>query len=88
MRALYDIFTLWNPIAISSLLKINVSTVIEQLLLAVYQQWISLQFVVCCESCACDIVHRDAVNKYQFTGTYHVTNAFRCPVCSDRVEVS
>ncbi|KAI5689353.1 hypothetical protein MNV84_07506 [Leishmania braziliensis] len=87
LRPLYTTFTLWNPLALAALLKTPIEVVTTQLLLAVQQSWMSVYFVICCRSCGCDIAHFHSVNDIPFIGTFHSTNAFRCPMCTDRTEV-
>ncbi|KPA86290.1 hypothetical protein ABB37_00515 [Leptomonas pyrrhocoris] len=88
LRPLYDTFTLWNPLALAALLKAPLEVVTAQLLLAVERQWMTIHFVVNCRSCGCDIAHFQSVNDISFVGTFHSTNAFCCPMCTDRTEVN
>lgn len=88
LRPLYDTFTLWNPLALAALLKAPIEVVTAQLLLAVGRLWMTIHFVVNCRSCGCDIAHFQSVNDISFVGTFHSTNAFRCPMCTDRTEVN
>ncbi|KPI90219.1 hypothetical protein ABL78_0601 [Leptomonas seymouri] len=88
LRPLYDAFTLWNPLALAALLKAPIEVVVAQLLLAVEREWMLMHFVVNCRSCGCDIAHFHSVNDISFVGTFHSTNAFRCPMCTDRTEVN
>ncbi|GET92808.1 hypothetical protein, conserved [Leishmania tarentolae] len=87
-RPLYDTFTLWNPLALAALLKVPIEVVTAQLLLAVQHSWMSVYVVISCRSCGCDIAHFRSVNHISFVGTFHSTNAFRCPMCTDRTEVN
>lgn len=88
MREGYEAFTIFNPHAIAYRLKVSVTVVVEQMLLAVEQKWMRLSFSVNCRSCAFDIAHFQSVNDILFAGTYNEINAFRCPMCTDRTEVS
>lgn len=88
LRPLYDTFTLLNPLALSALLKAPIEVVTAQLLLAVERRWMTIDFVVNCRSCGCDIAHFQSVNDIPFVGTFHSTNAYRCPMCTDRTEVN
>lgn len=88
LRMMYDSFTLWNPFALAALLKIPIAVVVEQLLLAVEYTFMTMSFVVSCQSCAFDIKHFTTVADVPFMGTYHSRNAFRCPLCTDRTEVT
>jgi uncharacterized spore protein YtfJ len=88
LRPLYDTFTLWNPLALAALLKAPIEVVTAQLLLAVERRWVAIKYVVNCRSCGCDIAHFQSVNDISFIGTFHSTNAFRCPMCTDRTEVN
>ncbi|KAK7201315.1 hypothetical protein NESM_000193600 [Novymonas esmeraldas] len=88
LRPFYNTFTLWNPLALAALLKAPIEVVTTQLLLAVQQSWMSVYFVINCRSCGCDIAHFRSVNDISFVGTFHLTNAYRCPMCTDRTEVN
>lgn len=88
MRARFDRFTLWNPCALSSLLKIPINAVVEQLLLAVEFGWMDVEFIVSCRSCAHDIRHFSSASQIAFSGTYHTPNIFICPMCTDRTEIT
>ncbi|KAG5466871.1 hypothetical protein LSCM1_01048 [Leishmania martiniquensis] len=88
LRPFYTTFTLWNPLALAALLKAPIDVVTAQLLLAVERSWMSVYFVVNCRSCGCDIAHFRSVNDIPFVGTFHSTNAYRCPMCTDRTEVN
>ncbi|CAG9582643.1 conserved hypothetical protein [Leishmania major strain Friedlin] len=86
-RPFYNAFTLWNPLALAALFKVPIEVVTAQLLLAVQQSWMSVYFVITCRSCGCDVARFRSVNDISFVGTFHSTNAFRCPMCTDRTEV-
>lgn len=88
LRPLYDTFTLLNPLALAALLKAPIEVVTAQLLLAVERRWMTMDFVVNCRSCGCDIAHFKSVNDIAFVATFHSTNAYRCPMCTDRTEVN
>ncbi|KAG5492167.1 hypothetical protein GH5_01074 [Leishmania sp. Ghana 2012 LV757] len=88
LRPFYNTFTLWNPLALAALLKAPIDVVTAQLLLAVQHAWMSVYFAINCRSCGCDIAHFRSVNDIPFVGTFHATNAYRCPMCTDRTEVN
>ncbi|EAN96596.1 hypothetical protein C3747_71g161 [Trypanosoma cruzi] len=88
LRDYYDNISLWNPLSLAFQLGIEVSVVIEQLLLAKEYGLVSMLFVVSCRSCGCDMLRVDAVREICFRATYHKTNIIRCPMCTDCTEVT
>lgn len=88
LRPFYNTFTLWNPLALAALLEAPLEVVTAQLVLAVQHAWMSVYFVINCRSCGCDIAHFRSVNDISFVGTFHLTNAYRCPMCTDRTVVN
>ncbi|KEG15200.1 hypothetical protein DQ04_00151190 [Trypanosoma grayi] len=87
-RDYYNDITLWNPLSLAVRLRISVGVVIEQLLLANEYGLVSMQFVITCRSCGCDMLRVTAVSKICFRATYHQTNVIWCPMCTERTEVS
>lgn len=87
LRHLYNAFSLWNPLQIASLLKVPISIVVEQFFLAVESNWLNLDFVLSCRSCACDIMHFKSVSEIRFAPTFNSTNSVTCPMCSDVTEI-
>ncbi|CCW62132.1 unnamed protein product [Phytomonas sp. EM1] len=86
-RALLDAFSLWNPFALAALLQVSISTVVEQLLLAVEKRWLEMRFVVCCVSCGYDITHCTTVRELNVGGPRRTPKTFRCPMCTDSTPV-